>query len=62
MSTTNKFIDFDKSNELFYDNLYLNDEKIVIKIPIHVNNGKNGADVKMDKFDLSKYTYLVSYE
>ena len=27
----NKFIDFNKNNRIFYDNLYLNDAKIVIK-------------------------------
>ncbi|MBD3216425.1 MAG: hypothetical protein GF311_27680 [Candidatus Lokiarchaeota archaeon] len=68
MHRINKFLDFDKNKEVFYNNLYLNDEKIVVKMPIHLNgNGygiheNNGNGVKLDAFDLTKYTYLVSYD
>ena len=30
----NKFVDFSKNNGIFYDNLYLNDVKFVIKMPL----------------------------
>ncbi|MFO7796399.1 MAG: hypothetical protein ACQERB_13995 [Promethearchaeati archaeon] len=63
MNRIAKFIDFEKKQKVFYNNLYLNDEKIVVKIPIHLNtNGHNGNGVKLDKFDLTKYTYLMSYD
>ncbi len=58
MKRVNKFIDFDKKSEIFYNNLYI-DGEIVIKIPLNSNNGKT---IKIDKFDLSKYTYLISYD
>lgn len=63
MQRISKYIDFDKKQEVFYNNLYLNDEKIVVKMPIHVNgSGHNGNRVRLDKFDLKKYTYLISYD
>ncbi len=55
-----RFIDFDKSNNIFYNNFYLSDCKIVIKI--HLTSGKNSREeVKIEKFNLTKYTYLLSY-
>jgi len=63
MQRISKFIDFDKKQEVLYNNLYLNDEKIVVKMPIHLNRGGHkGNGVRLDKFDLKKYTYLVSYD
>lgn len=56
-----KFIDFDKSVRIFYDNLYLNDEKLVVKIPLHFKEVAKKR-VKVDVFDLTKYTYLLSYD
>jgi len=53
-----KFIDFDKKNETFYDNLYI-DGNLVIKIPLNSNNRKK---IKIEKSNLSKYTYLISYD
>ena len=58
------FIDFDKEGEIAYDNLYLEDEKVVVKIPIiekevifkNVNEG-----IKIERFNLSKYTFLMNY-
>jgi len=34
----NKFIDFNKSKMIFYNNLYLDDFKIVIKMPLNFSN------------------------
>jgi len=60
-----KFIDFDKQNQTFYNNLYLNDIKIVIKIPL-VNkeriDERINRNIKIEKFDLSKCAYLLSYD
>ena len=56
-----KFIDFDKYNKIFYDNLWLDDQNFAIKIQLVENNISKG-NIKLDKFDLSKYTYLVAYD
>ncbi|TXT60560.1 MAG: hypothetical protein BAJALOKI1v1_1250004 [Promethearchaeota archaeon] len=58
MSRLDKFIDFDKKNNIVFSNLYL-DREIVVKIPLNSDNGKN---ITIDKFDLSKYTYLISHD
>jgi len=59
--TVSKFIDWDKYKNCFYNNLYLEDYKIVIKIPLISQKGSE-KDIKIKKFDLTKYTFLVSYE
>ncbi|MBY9007460.1 MAG: hypothetical protein KGD63_11950 [Candidatus Lokiarchaeota archaeon] len=61
MNSLTKFIDFDKSARIFYDNLYLNDEKLVVKVPLYFKE-MNKNRVKIDVFDLTKYTYLISYD
>ena len=71
-STVNKFIDFDKTKDLFYDNLYLCDQKLVVKMPIckrihsirtssSEGHRKDMRKVKIEPFNLTKYTYLTSY-
>jgi len=56
-----KFIDFDKNHKIFYDNIYLDEFKFVIKIPLYAEEESN-QDIKIKKFDLTKYTYLLSYD
>lgn len=56
-----KFISFDKYENSFYNNLYLDDDKIVIKIPLIIKQNSQ-EDVKVEKFDLAKYTFLLTYE
>lgn len=59
----NKYIDFDKNNEVFYYNLYSKDVKFVIKIPIYRFKNKNKKkEIKIEKFDLTKYTFLLNCE
>ena len=55
------FLDWDKYKNCFYNNLYLEDYKIVIKIPL-ISDKRINDDLKIKKFNLAKYTYLVSYE
>ncbi|TFG25039.1 MAG: hypothetical protein EU532_12005 [Promethearchaeota archaeon] len=60
-----EFIDFDKNNDIIYDNLYLEDEKIVIKTPIIKKDDiykciKNGF--KIERFNLTNYTFLLTVE
>ena len=56
------FVDFDKKKKTFYNNLYLEEEKLVIKMPL-INSEKLDEkvkrEVKVEKFDLTKYTYLL---
>ena len=53
------FLDFDQYENIFYSNLYLDDVKLVVKIRI-TNNMKAKKDLKVEKFDLAKYTYLCA--
>ena len=55
-----KFIDWDKCKNMFYNNIYLENWKIVIKMPLIPREGKE-EEIKIKKFDLGKYTYLCSY-
>ena len=61
IKNTNNFIDFDKYERIFYNNLYLDDYKIVIKMPL-IKKENSQEDIKIEKFDLAKYTYLLSYD
>jgi len=56
-----KFIDFDSSNGLFYNNLWLEQEKLVVKIPLtHVDEMFSPQDIKVEEFTLSN-SYLMDY-
>jgi hypothetical protein len=57
-----KFIDFDKNDKIFYDNLYLDEFKIVVKVPLSVLGKTSKKRIRFGKFDLVKYTYLLSYD
>ena len=55
-----KFIDWDKCKNTFYNNIYLDNYKIVIKMPfLPIEDSED--DLKIKKFNLEKYTYLCSY-
>ena len=56
--TVSKFIDFDKGQNIFYDNVYLDEYKIVVKMPLL----KRDKAVQIKKFTLENYTFLFSYE
>ena len=56
-----KFIDFDKNKNIFYDNIYIPEYKIVLKIPLAKEEGVPEGEVKLKKFDLTKFTYILSY-
>ncbi|MFX0071515.1 MAG: hypothetical protein ACFFAO_10540 [Candidatus Hermodarchaeota archaeon] len=71
------YIDYDKKNQIFYHNFYFDEYKFVLKIalipPLNgefgiFNNdkkyvfGNNSFDLKLEKFDLTKYVYLLYYE
>ncbi|MFX1388941.1 MAG: hypothetical protein ACFE9Z_02630 [Promethearchaeota archaeon] len=56
-----KFIDWDKFENIFYNNFYLENYKLVIKIPL-LPQEKNEKDLRIKKFNLEKYTFLISYD
>jgi len=57
-----KFVDFNKNNGIFYDNLYLNDIKFVIKTPLQ-DSRKEGSinNIRIEKFNLTNSIYIVNY-
>ena len=55
-----RFIDFDKDTNLFYNNLFLNDFNIVIKIPL-IKKENSQPELKIEKFSLVNDIYLASY-
>jgi hypothetical protein len=55
-----KFIDWDKFKNIFYNNIYLENYKIVIKMPL-IPQMDSEEDIKIKKFNLEKYTYLCAY-
>ncbi len=59
-----KFVDFDKEKRVFYNNIYLDEFKMCVKIPFAMQNrnGKKKKKIKLSKFNLVKYTYLLSYD
>ncbi|MFW9874794.1 MAG: hypothetical protein ACFFG0_16930 [Candidatus Thorarchaeota archaeon] len=58
--TIQKFIDWDKCKNMFYNNIYLENWKLVIKMPL-IPRKNSEEDIKIRKFDLEKYIYLCSY-
>ncbi|MHA2008035.1 MAG: hypothetical protein ACXABO_12015 [Promethearchaeota archaeon] len=58
--TIQKFIDWDKCKNVFYNNIYLEDCKIVLKMPL-IPEKNLDDDIKIKKFDLTKYTFLINY-
>ena len=57
---TRLFIDWDSYRNTFYNNIYLENSKIVIKMPL-IPRDSSEDDIKIRQFDLGKYTYLCSY-
>ncbi len=58
-----KHIDFDNIEQIFYDNIYFEDNNFVLKVPlISLTKKNNFDDLKIEKFDLSKYIYLIPYD
>jgi len=56
-----KFLDWDKYKNRFYNNLYLKDYKLVVKIPL-ISQKNIEEEIKIKRFNLTKYTYLISYD
>ncbi|TFF90265.1 MAG: hypothetical protein EU548_03890 [Promethearchaeota archaeon] len=59
-----QFLDFDKGNSLYYNNLYLEDMKLVLKVPISNELGysKERDTLKVEKFDLCNRAYILGFD
>ncbi len=58
-----KHIDYDQIEQIFYDNIYFENSDVVLKIPlICLIKQISNDDIKIEKFDLSKYTYLLHHK
>lgn len=55
------FLDWCKYTNIFYNNLYLEDYDWVIKMPITPQGSETQKDIKLKKFNLTSYIYLLSY-
>jgi hypothetical protein len=59
-----RFIDLDKEKNRFYNNIYLEHLDLVIKMPLsksHSEQVESSQKIKIEKFDLTKYIYLIDY-
>jgi len=54
------FIDFDQKKNVMYNNLYLPEFDVVVKQKINKRK-PNSQSIKIEKFNLAKYTYLLDY-
>jgi hypothetical protein len=54
------FIDYDKKDHILYNNIFLEDEIIVVKIPFNIPD-ESGKNIKIEKFNLANHTFLTSY-
>ena len=60
--SASRFLDWCKYKNIFYNNLYLEDYDWVIKMPIIPQGSETQNNkIKLKKFDLTKYVYLISY-
>jgi len=57
-------MDFDKDNNIIYNNIYLDEYKIVVKMPLSKKKSSQEVkeDITIEKFDITKYVYLLAYE
>jgi len=59
----NKFVDFNKSNETLYDNLYLEDIKFVVKTPLQDSRKDvTTNNIRIEKFNLTNSIYIFNYD
>jgi hypothetical protein len=65
MHKLKKFINFDKSMNMFYDNIWLDEQKIVIKMPLTKKDDPDNFlswDIRIEEFSLVNNIYLLAYD
>ena len=53
-----QFIDYDKNEKEVCINCYIEEDKMVVRLPILKKKKKRPQDVKVEKFNLANRTYL----
>ena len=55
----NKFLDFDRDKNIIYYNIFLNDNEIIIKIPLisKSDKGKHLENLTIEHLDVFSYRY-----
>ena len=60
------FLDYDKEENVFYSNLYIDDYKLVVKTPMIkgtiVPEMPDVNNIIVEQFELTKYVYLTAHE
>ena len=60
------FLDYDKTENVFYSNLYVEDYKLVVKTPIVRGSIKPETpdvnNIKLEEFSLGNNVYLLAHE
>ena len=56
-----KFINFDKNRKIFYDNLWINEEKIVVKMPL-LEDQDLRDNLKIEEFNLANNIFILAYD
>lgn len=56
-----KFLDIVQDQETVYDNLYLNEHKVIIKIPLYNDGDDKPQEIKHEFFDLTRSRLFIPY-
>lgn len=57
----NKFIGLKQHQEQIYNNLYVDELKIVIKVPL-IEENNDDMDIRAEEFDITMYNIFIPYE
>ena len=55
------FLDFDRNSKIFYVSYYFEEARMLLKEPLIIKRDLE-RDLKIDEFNLTKYTYLIHFE
>jgi len=55
-----RYLDFSKDKEILYNNFFLDEFKVVIKVPL-LKKEIPEQDIKVEHFDIVNDIYLISY-
>ncbi len=56
-------VDFDRGTQIFYTNIYFKENKMTLKMPlVSMKEREIQNDIKLEKFDVTKYVYLMHYD